>query len=84
MSFGGYDGDMIERCTRCGAPSGIVMAYDYGERRVWLDDITEAVVPGLGYPLCGEHAERLTPPMGWTLEDRRRPVRPLFVSLEVA
>jgi hypothetical protein len=75
---------MIERCTRCGAPSGIVMAYDYADRRVWLDDLTKPVEPGLGYPLCEAHAQRLTPPVGWTLEDRRRPVRPLFVSLEVA
>jgi len=60
------------------------MSYDYADRRVWLDDITKPVVPGLGYPLCEGHAQRLTPPVGWTLEDRRRPVRPLFVSLEVA
>ncbi len=60
------------------------MSYDYAERTVWLDDLTQPVIPGRGYAMCEHHAERFTPPMGWRLEDRRRPVRPLFVSLEVA
>ena len=75
---------MIERCVRCGAPSGIVMACNYQARTVWLDDLTEPVIPGAGYAMCEEHAGRLTPPVGWTLIDRRRPARPLFASLEVA
>jgi len=60
------------------------MAFNYRERMVWLDDITAPVMVGTQYALCETHAERLTPPVGWTLVDRRRPVRPLFVSLEVA
>jgi hypothetical protein len=60
------------------------MAFNYGERMVWVDDITAPVMVGTQYALCETHAERLTPPVGWTLVDRRRPVRPLFVSLEVA
>lgn len=84
MWFGWYREVMIERCTRCGAPAGIVMAYDYLARSVWLDDLIRPVTPGRGYPMCEEHADRFTPPMGWTLQDRRRPVRPLFASLEVA
>jgi hypothetical protein len=75
---------MIERCIRCGAPAGIVMAFDYDARLAWLDDLTEPVTPGSGYALCEGHADRFTPPVGWTLLDRRRPVRPLFASLEVA
>ena len=60
------------------------MSFHYGEMTLWLDDIVEAVVPGAGYALCEAHASRMTPPVGWTLVDRRRQVRPLFVSLEVA
>jgi hypothetical protein len=60
------------------------MAFDYDARMVWLDDLTGPVAPGAQYALCEVHAERMTPPVGWTLVDRRRPVRPLFVSLEVA
>lgn len=60
------------------------MAFHYGDRKVWLDEITEPVIPGAGYAMCQAHADGLTPPVGWTLIDRRRSSRPLFVSLEVA
>ncbi len=72
---------MIERCSRCGAPAGAMMGFDYEESRVWLVEIG-ADEPG--YPLCEVHAARLTPPVGWVLTDRRRPVRPLFVARDVA
>jgi len=75
---------MIEHCVRCGAPAGIVMAFAYQARLIWLEELTEPVIPGAGYAMCQAHADRLTPPVGWTLLDRRRPARPLFVSLEVA
>jgi len=60
------------------------MSFAYGEAVVWLDEIVAPVVPGSAYPMCEGHAERFTPPVGWTLVDRRRQVRPLFASLEVA
>lgn len=75
---------MIERCSKCGTPSGLMMSFNYGDMTVWLDDLVEPIVPGTAYALCERHASNLTPPVGWTLVDRRRPVRPLFVSLEVA
>jgi len=60
------------------------MSFNYDDRTVWLRDLTRPVSPGAEYALCETHAERLTPPMGWTLIDWRQPIRPLFVSLEVA
>lgn len=60
------------------------MSFAYLDAIVWLDDLTEPVAPGSAYPMCEEHAEAFTPPVGWTLVDRRQPVRPLFASLEVA
>lgn len=52
------------------------MTFDYAERAVWLEDLgIDAGAPG--YDLCVDHADRLTPPMGWTLTDRRS-VTPLF------
>ena len=75
---------MTELCVRCGAPAGIVMSFLYLDRTVWLDDLTESVEPGVAYPMCEDHAGRMTPPVGWTLVDRRTAVRPLFASLEVA
>lgn len=60
------------------------MSFAYADGAVWLDDLVEPTVPGAGYPMCDSHADRLTPPVGWTLVDRRRGVRPLFASREVA
>jgi hypothetical protein len=75
---------MVTRCIKCAAPAGTILSYDYVSREVWLEDGSEPAEPGYGFPLCETHADRLTPPVGWTLEDRRSPVRPLFVALEVA
>jgi len=58
------------------------MAFDYTAAEVWIDDITTAP-GGRGYLLCAKHADRLTPPLGWKLADRRTATR-LFVPLEVA
>jgi hypothetical protein len=67
---------MVSRCARCGNPAATFMSYDYAERAVWLEDLTTATAES-GHPLCVDHADRLTPPMGWTLTDRRS-VTPLF------
>lgn len=75
---------MIHHCVRCGAPAAIKMAFAYGARLIWLEDLTQPIVPGLGYAMCEAHADRLTPPLGWRLLDKRRPNRPLFAALEVA
>lgn len=60
------------------------MSFAYLDATVWLDELTAPVVPGSAYPMCADHAEAFTPPVGWTLVDRRRGERPLFASLEVA
>ena len=75
---------MIELCVRCSAPAGIAMSFAYVDQTVWLDDLAEPVELGAAYPMCEEHAGRMSPPVGWTLVDRRTAVRPLFASLEVA
>ncbi|WKZ83301.1 MAG: DUF3499 family protein [Acidimicrobiia bacterium] len=75
---------MTERCVRCGTPAGIVMSFNYDDGTIWLDDLVEPTTPGRGYAMCEDHASRMTPPVGWTLVDRRRALRPLFASLEVA
>lgn len=58
------------------------MTFLYEESALWLDDIVEAPQP-YGYPLCGDHSDRLTPPHGWTLTDRRKVTR-LFAPVNVA
>jgi hypothetical protein len=49
------------------------LTYQYGSRTVWLDNLDEEPEPN-GYDLCGKHAEGLSVPVGWALEDRRTPI----------
>lgn len=60
------------------------MTFDYDGRSVWLEEIDgDQEELGRTYPLCSSHADRLTPPMGWTLTDRRNVTR-LFAPLPAA
>ena len=74
---------MIQTCVRCGGPGAAVLSFDYDDRAVWLNDLTSPVGPGEGHPFCALHANRMTPPLGWTLTDHRKTAR-LFAPLEVA
>lgn len=58
-------------CARpgCGGVAAAWLTYDYGGRRVWLDDAPAAA--GDQWALCAEHARRLRPPRGWEQVDRR-------------
>jgi hypothetical protein len=69
---------MSIRCTRCADPAESVMSFDYSSRAMWLDDIPADGDPGSAYPLCAVHAVRMSPPLGWTLTDRRSPMARLF------
>lgn len=73
---------MILSCARCGSPAAAVMTFSYADSSVWMDDL----VHGLdrhGYAMCADHADRMIPPLGWTLTDRRTVTR-LFAPLSVA
>ena len=59
-----------------------MMTFDYAAGEVWLDDVGDQVNT-LGYLLCADHADRMTPPLGWTLTDRRTVTR-LFAPVQVA
>lgn len=66
---------MSVSCIRCPAPAASAMTFDYDDRSVWLEELTGAPEVGRIYSLCNSHADRLTPPMGWTLTDRRNVTR---------
>ena len=59
-------------CARpgCSALAVATFTFDAREQTVWLD------VPSDGSArageLCERHVERLTPPRGWRVDDRRR------------
>lgn len=63
-------------CTR---PGAVVLAYDYAERKALLDDPATGQLSPHVYILCTKCAEKLRPPKGWELEDRRS-TPPLFVD----
>ena len=74
---------MLHLCVRCTGPAAAIMSFDYGEAEVWIEDLIEAPAPGEGYILCAPCGDKMTPPLGWRLSDRRNPTR-LFAPLEVA
>jgi hypothetical protein len=58
------------------------MSFAYQERSVWMDDLVSGAERN-GYAFCADHADRMIPPLGWTLTDRRTVTR-LFAPLSVA
>jgi hypothetical protein len=77
---------MIHSCIRCDAPAAALMTFDYAAAEVWLDDVAGRAASRAevhGYLLCVHHADRLAPPVGWSLGDRRTSTR-LFAPREVA
>ena len=70
---------MTRHCNRngCAEPAAATLAYEYATSKVWLVDATQAPHPAT-YDLCHRHAEGLTVPMGWDLQDRRKVVAPVF------
>jgi len=58
------------------------MTFWYDSAAVWLDDLVADTEP-FGCALCADHADRMIPPQGWTLTDRRTVTR-LFAPLSVA
>ena len=63
----------------CARPGAAVLAYDYAASTAVLEDpVAGRPNPHL-YVLCALCAEKLKPPRGWTLVDRRTDPR-LFVD----
>ncbi len=73
---------MILSCARCGSPAAALMTFSYPDSSVWMDDLVNGVERH-GYAMCADHADRMIPPLGWTLTDRRTVTR-LFAPLSVA
>ena len=64
----------------CRKFASVVLAYNYAERLVLLEDCPDGGLPPQTYALCPNCADGLQPPRGWELEDHRE--RPhLYVSL---
>lgn len=63
---------MARKCTRqgCVHEATATLSYQYSRSLVWMDDLSPERDPH-SYDLCEQHADRLRPPSGWHLEDRR-------------
>ena len=57
---------------RCEAEPVATITLGYAEREVVIGGLLEERDPNL-LDLCREHAERMTPPVGWTVRDAREP-----------
>jgi Protein of unknown function (DUF3499) len=55
---------------RCRAEPVATVALLYTDREVVVADLTAERDPNL-LDLCREHVERMTPPLGWSVADRR-------------
>ena len=55
---------------RCGAEPVATVALRYTEREVVVTELAPERDPNL-LDLCRAHADRMTPPLGWTVTDRR-------------
>jgi hypothetical protein len=65
---------MTRQCAKpgCSAAASATLGYDYQQRITWLERLAAESHP-MSYDLCDAHADALTVPRGWQLEDRRGP-----------
>ncbi len=64
---------MMLPCVRCPGRATSVLTYDHAGAEAYLDDARGDEERHEGLMLCVQHARRFTPPMGWSLIDRRGP-----------
>ncbi|MGH2736617.1 MAG: DUF3499 family protein [Actinomycetota bacterium] len=75
----------VKSCSKpgCRRPAAVLLVYDYGSRLASLEDAPDGETSPHFYAMCHPCADRLTPPRGWLLDDRRsRP--PLFFEAATA
>ncbi len=55
---------------RCGHEPVVTVTLRYAERAVVVEALRPDRDPNV-LDLCREHADRMTPPVGWQIQDRR-------------
>lgn len=63
--------DEVVGCAHmlCPEPATTLLLFDARVTAAWLVDLEGGAWRGL--PMCGAHANRFRPPVGWTLSDQR-------------
>ena len=71
----------IRQCSKpgCQQSASAALGFDYSSRVAILEDAPEGDLPPQLYALCPGCADKLTPPRGWLLDDRRR-IPALFIE----
>ena len=71
----------MSHCSKpgCGHPGTALLGYDYAAKQAFIDDPPPGEPSPHMYVLCTHCAERLNPPRGWDLVDRRAEP-PLFLE----
>ena len=54
----------------CSTSASATLTYDYASRTAWVELLNDEAHP-MRYDLCSGHADTLTVPQGWALQDRR-------------
>jgi hypothetical protein len=69
---------MSRTCARpgCSGHAVATLTYHYANRTAWVERLSPEPHP-MTHDLCERHADNLSVPQGWRLEDRRV-VEPLF------
>jgi hypothetical protein len=70
------------QCSRsgCSDAAAITLSYHYGQSQVWIDHLTPEREPHM-YDMCDRHADRLSVPRGWHLDDRRGARRGVLIAV---
>ena len=63
---------------RCEADPAASVSLRYAAREVVIADLVVEPDPNL-LDLCAEHVGRMTPPVGWTVQDERVSAAPVHV-----
>lgn len=75
---------MRRLCERpgCGASAAVSYGIDNEKLIVWIDS-APALDPARAGSLCRRHADALSVPKGWQIDDRRLPVPMLFPARDI-
>lgn len=70
------------QCARsgCSDAAAITLTYDYRQSQVWIDRLAPERDPH-HYDMCDRHADRMSVPRGWHLEDRRGARRNALIAV---
>lgn len=75
---------MRRLCERpgCGGVAAVSYGIDNEKLMVWIDS-APALDPARAGSLCRRHADALSVPKGWSIDDRRQPVPMLFPARDI-